>query len=266
MEGRYTICSLDKLVSRLENGESTTGLMAITFDDGFGQEVEIGSALAVEHDWPMTFYLPTRYVLSGQVPWFEEVGSLLKAASEGKYQLGDLFFELKDTGSRSEARNQVVRHLFYRSRAEIGELMDELRQALFGSVHPQVNIQIPEPISPQRVKELSNHHQVSFGVHSENHPFFCALSEGEIRREMEESRRLVEEMTGSRAEHFCYPYGDAKSIGTLAPNIARDLFRSSTTALRGRCRPGVDLAMLPRIALFEHDTAAMAGLRVGTAR
>ncbi|MFC1682633.1 polysaccharide deacetylase family protein [Candidatus Zixiibacteriota bacterium] len=263
---RYTICSLDEIVSRLEDGKTTAGLMAVTFDDGFAREVEIGSALAVEYGWPMTFYLPTEFILSGQVPWFEEVGCLFKAAPGGEYKLDNLFLKLSHQSSRAAARNRVVRHLFYRPRAEIQGLMSELRQTLFGSIHRPADIQTPEPISARRVKELSEHQQISFGVHSESHPFFCTLSEEEIHREMEQSRRLVEEMIGSRAEHFCYPYGDARSIGAQAPKIAGDLFRSSTTALRGRCRPEVDLAMLPRIALFEHDTAAMAGLRVGIVR
>ena len=266
LDRRYAIVTLSELVSRHAEGKSTAGLLAITFDDGFAQEVETGCALAVKHNWPMTFYLSTDFVSSGEPFWFEEIGPLLLAAQPGGYRVNNLSFELSDGSSRWRARNRLVQHLFHRPSAEIVRFVKQLRKTFFGSPDPLPDIPIPGPISWERVKELCHHDQVSFEAHSVTHPFFSTFSAEEIHREMETSRREIQKMTGKPVRHFCYPYGDVAAIGPLAPQIARSLFQSAVTIVRGRCRPDVDRAMLPRIALFEHYTAAMAALKVEMTR
>jgi peptidoglycan/xylan/chitin deacetylase (PgdA/CDA1 family) len=263
---RYAIVPLSEMVSRHVEGRTTAGLMAITFDDGFAQEVESGCALALKHSWPMTFYLSTGLVSSGQSYWFEEVGPLLQAAQPGRYEVNGLSFELGDDLSPWPVRDRLVHHLFHRSSAEILSIMEQLRKTLFGSPDHLPSVRVPGPISWERVKELGQHDEIAFEAHSVMHPFFSTLSPGEIRREMETSRRELEEMTGQSVRHFCYPYGSIRSIGPTAPEIARSLFQSAATIVRGRCRPDVDRAMLLRIPLFEHYTAAMAAVKVETTR
>ncbi|KPJ64119.1 hypothetical protein AMJ44_13340 [candidate division WOR-1 bacterium DG_54_3] len=263
---RYAIVSLSEFVSRHAQDKSTAGLMVITFDDGFAKEVEDGAALAIRRGWPMTFYLPTQFVKLSQPYWFEEIGPLLKVAPEGQHRVDGLSFYLNDSKSRARARDQIVRHLFYQSTLEIQTFMKRLQETLFGSIGRPPNVQIPGPISRERVRELCRNEEVSFEAHSVCHPFFSTLSPEEIREEMQASRREVEEMTERPVRHFCYPYGDSKAIGPKAPEIARSLFQSATTIAPGRCRPSIDRAMLPRIALFEHYTAAMAALKVETTR
>jgi peptidoglycan/xylan/chitin deacetylase (PgdA/CDA1 family) len=262
----YTIVPLGDLVSRHEKGKSTVGLLAVTFDDGFAQEVESGCAAALKYSWPMTFYLTTGFVTSGQPFWFEEVGPLLKVAPAGKYEVDGLRFRLGDARSRAQARDMVVRHLFHRHASEIEDRMAGLRKALFGSSERPSALQISKPISWERVKALSGHEEVAFQAHSVTHPFFSLLSPDQIRKEMESSRRQIEEMTAKPVQHFCYPYGTRKAIGVTAPELAGDLFRSAATIIHGRCLPGADRTMLPRITLFEHYTPAMASMKVATTR
>ncbi len=261
---RYTFISLDEFVSRHQKDRSTSGLMVITFDDGFSRDVEEGAAVAIKRGWPMTFYLPTGFIRSRQPPWFEEIGYLVRAAPEGQHTVNGLFFYLDDERSRARARNRAVRHLFCRPAAEIEAFMDRLRGALFRSVGGLPEFDVPEPISARRVGELSRREELSFQAHSVSHPFFCTLSKEEIHREMETSRNEVEAMTGRPVWHFCYPYGTQRAIGCQAPEIARTLFRSATTILPGRCHQDADLSMLPRITLFEHYTAAIVGVKVAT--
>jgi len=46
------------------------------------------------------------------------------------------------------------------------------------------------------------------GLHSKSHPHFTALSEEEMARELEGNSRMVEEITGYKAELFRPPFGD----------------------------------------------------------
>jgi peptidoglycan/xylan/chitin deacetylase (PgdA/CDA1 family) len=262
----YTFVPLQEFVRRHTQGRSTVGLMAITFDDGLANEIEDGASLAVRRGWPMTFYLPTRFVVTGRPYWFLELGPMLQSAPRGHYQWGQLSFTLGDRDSRERARKQLVRYLLCRPTPEIDDLLEHLREDLLGAGPEAARIPVPRPITPQRVAKLARRGLVDFQPHSRGHHFLCTLTEEEIREEMTESRRDVEDMTGTPAEHFCYPYGQERAIGPLAPRVARSLFRSAVTSINARCHPGQDEYMLPRITMHEHYTLPMAGLKVQVAR
>ncbi len=262
----YAFVSLSEFVSRHRQGRSTNGLMVITFDDGFGDEVEAGAALAVRRGWPMTFYLPTGYVLSGRPYWFIRLASQMQAASEGSYRVGERTIEISDAHSRELARRQMIQGLLGRPPEEIESFIDRLGEILFASREARSELDIPVPISPQRVAVLAQEAEIAFQAHSVSHPYFSILSGERIRQEMEASRRDVEEMTARPVRHFCYPYGISGSIGTQAPQLARQLFDSATTAMRARCRPGADRVLLPRITMHEHYTTGMTSLKVKATR
>jgi peptidoglycan/xylan/chitin deacetylase (PgdA/CDA1 family) len=160
----------------------------------------------------------------------------------------------------------VVQSVFGRPDADIEKILRGLREAFFPSAEESPPVHGPKPVATERIADLARQEEISFGAHSVNHPFFFTLSSEEIRREMVDSRREVEEMTGRPVDHFCYPYGSLRAIGSQAPDIARELFQSATTAMGTRCRPGLNPALLPRITMHEHYTPGMTSLKVKAAR
>src|SRR5579862_887748 len=60
------VVSLTELVQRTKTGKSTAGLFSITIDDGAGENVRDLARLFLDREWPATFYLPTRYIDTGE--------------------------------------------------------------------------------------------------------------------------------------------------------------------------------------------------------
>jgi len=262
----YTLVSLDEFVHRHSQGRTTSGLLVITFDDGFADEVEAGAALAVSRNWPMTFYLPTGYILSGRPYWFIRLAALMQAAPSGSYRIGEHSFEVGGDLSREMTRRRIARGLFGRPSEEIESFLDRLDETLFPSWKVKPDLGIPAPISAKRIAELARQEEISFQAHSVSHPYLAILPEVQILQEMEKSRNDVEAMTDRPVQHFCYPYGTLESIGSRAPELARRLFASAATSVRARCRPGADRALLPRITMHEHYTPGMTSLKVKATR
>jgi peptidoglycan/xylan/chitin deacetylase (PgdA/CDA1 family) len=263
----YKFISLSEFVSRLAQGKSTTRLAVITFDDGYGSMVESAAQLAQIHGWPMTFFLPTRYLDTREPYWFQELQPLLERATCDHMTIDDMHLSLIDQASRAKTLEILnTRFMSFPSTEKIDELLRRVRYVLSGSEERPADLQTSEPISWERIRELVRREELSFEVHSVNHLALSCLTEEAIRGEMLESRARVEQMTGCNAEHFCYPYGGLDEIGSLAPRIARSLFRSATTMLRGRCHKGTDSAMLPRVPLYEQDSEQRVALKVSLAR
>ncbi len=247
---RYRYVSLSELVGRVAANQSTVGLAAITFDDGYGPVIEDAARISHEHGWPMTFYLPTRYLDSREPYWYQELRPLLDRASARGESLAEL--------------DASFRRL--RSEPEVEAKLRGLRLRLHGSEARPDWLETTPPISWERVRELSRNAAISFEAHTVSHLALSRLDDDTIASEMESCCRRIEEFTGRRVEHFCYPFGGLPEIGDAAPRIARRRFRSATTLLRGRCGAGADLAMLPRVPLYDGDSAAIVALKVATAR
>jgi peptidoglycan/xylan/chitin deacetylase (PgdA/CDA1 family) len=264
LSDRYRFVSLAEFIDRLEKGKTTAGLAVITFDDGYQQVIECAAELAQLQGWPMTFFLPTRYLDTREPDWYQELKPLLAQTSRAEVTIDGIDLSLGDqAGTDAAFRRLDQRFKHASSRKEVDLLLGETRSALSGA--EQGNLSLSEPISWARVRELATRPEISFESHSVNHLAVSRLTKGEVIAEMDHSRARIEEMTGRAVQHFCYPYGDRADIGDIAPAIARSRFRSAVTMLRGRCHQNANLFMLPRVPLYEGDSEHTVALKVGVA-
>ncbi|HEX4997627.1 MAG TPA: polysaccharide deacetylase family protein [Terriglobia bacterium] len=263
----YSFVSLDEFVSRLAAGKSTNGVCAITFDDGIGPVTEDASAIAVARGWPMTFYLPTRYLDTGEPYWFLELDLLLERAPGKGFEFDGGWHSLDGPTARAGA--SVFLRSYFKKRTSVQEVTDSLRalrRALLENESRPMDMPVPAPVSWERVRQLAAREELSFQAHTVNHLALSRLSEEGLISEMESSRVRIEEVTGRPVNHFCYPYGSPNEVGRIAPDFVRSRFRSATTTDRGRCAPGVDLALLPRVPLDGADSEEVVAFKVGSAR
>ena len=63
-------------------------------------------------------------------------------------------------------------------------------------------------LSPQELKELAAHPLVTIGSHGLRHRHLSRLPEREVRDELLESKRILEQITGDTVDLLAYPYGD----------------------------------------------------------
>lgn len=90
------------------------------------------------------------------------------------------------------------------------------------------------------------------GAHSTTHPRLAALPETEIGRELNESKRIVEDSLGRRVSHLAYPFG---STDGRVLRLAGDAgYRTACTVDIGVSRPGDDLLALRRVPVTGPDT------------
>ncbi len=110
---------------------------------------------------------------------------------------------------------------------------------------------MPRPLDWAQVREM-HAHGVEFGSHTLSHPMLSEVSLEEARRELVDSRRVIEDRLGMPAGLFCYPRGDYSEPVKQAVREAGYLAACSTRpGLNGR-RP--DLFALRRTYVSRHDT------------
>src|ERR1700704_3772588 len=98
---------LSELVTRSRQGKSTSGLLAITVDDGVGDNVRSLAQLARSRAWPITFYLPTQYLDTGEGMIFQWWRWLKPLLPRRRLELKSGVVDLSPPGSVEEMSKKM---------------------------------------------------------------------------------------------------------------------------------------------------------------
>ena len=86
---------------------------------------------------------------------------------------------------------------------------------------------------------------MSVGSHTHNHHDLTKLNKNEISNQLNKSKKILENITGSEVINFSYPYG---KVNNLVYKMTKKYFKIATTTNRGRFDNNVhDLYLIPRI-------------------
>ncbi len=92
---------------------------------------------------------------------------------------------------------------------------------------------------------------IEVGNHTHNHPDLTRLPPAEIRRELIECSERVEQLTGRRPRHFCYPNGAYDR--RVRDAVAAAGMEAACTGRVGFNRPGQDRYLLRRLTVERGD-------------
>ena len=189
---------------------------AITFDDGYADNLSLAAPVLKALGVPATIYLSTDFVGSDRCFWWEQLGNLLRESPERRIAIRDVAPSLQDgweiaddldlaTPERRERAHWLISMALMRTPpAEIDGVLRDLSQALKVSLR-----------SEGRAAPMLDWSQVrtlrSFGfdicAHGRTHANLGLLPPDEAEREVGQSIHKVAEETDQVVETFAYPYG-----------------------------------------------------------
>ncbi|MCB0163489.1 MAG: polysaccharide deacetylase family protein [Anaerolineae bacterium] len=259
--------SLSDLISRAANNESTAGCFAITFDDGVGETVRAITQVAVKHNWPVTFFLPTDYLdnpTQGMIfQWWRCLEPYLPSTKIHLPDVGNI--DLSNNIKMREFKRHVKHLIDTKRRNETEPLIWGLVDFLTKNEYVKEEwLKPPAPITWEEVSQISTYSVIQFESHGISHSPVSSLSPEQLEQELVASKQKISDATGYPCKHFCYPFGGQRSIGDLAPKIVAKYYQSGVTMHRGRVGRPKSLYSLPRIPLYPRDDASMARLKTIT--
>lgn len=253
---------LSELVERSKQRKSTSGLFAITVDDGVGENVRNLEQLFRARAWPATFYIPTHYLDSREGIAFQWWRRLKPLLPRKRLELSSGVVDLSRAGAVDELSRKM--ELWWHSQrleSYLPMTMELVEIVLREGRLTRAAIQPAPPITWREVEALSRNDLIRFESHGVSHAAMSSLTEDELVFEMKHSRDLVTEHTGRRCRHLAYPFGSWQSIGVRAAAAAEHWYDSAVTMSLGP----VDLAnpwLLPRIPLYPENSTRFAQLKI----
>jgi peptidoglycan/xylan/chitin deacetylase (PgdA/CDA1 family) len=255
---RYPL-SLTDFVRNLMAGTLPANAVALTFDDGYVDNLVAGKPRLAAADVPATVFLATGYLDLPYEFWWDELPRLILLGTgpqsfaltiQGKTSRFDLGPEIPpraaDGAVASLARQtalKTIREVMRRLDKEQREtLMTELRSK-FIVCNDSVNK--GRAMTREEVRALVADGVVTIGAHTVTHPALPTLRADASRREIMDSKLACEAIIGAPVRSFAYPYGDFDEKTREAVKLAG--FSFACSAQRGPVVPTSDLFTLPRI-------------------
>ena len=234
------VFTFGKLASALYENSLPPASVAVTFDDGYLDNLEHAKPALEAADVPALIYIPTGFVGGKKQFWWDKLEMLLlhpgtlpgwlRLTINGKchmWNLGEFaaytetHFERFRYWNVLNDQTPTPRHEVYLALCELlrplsCEGQEEVLEmvAVSRSDTPRKRIPImtersddPCCVSNEKLQGLADGQLLDFGAHTVTH---CALGAAEIERQENEivcSRKMLEEMLNRRVTSFSYPYG-----------------------------------------------------------
>jgi peptidoglycan/xylan/chitin deacetylase (PgdA/CDA1 family) len=217
------VMSLDELLST-PAGDLPERAVALTFDDGYVDNLERAAPALQRFGLPATFFLTTRWLEEPGEYWWDVLDRALTmpATDVLRLKLGGQPVELPlvSDDDRRSAHRQLHRALVHAALPERDRIVDRLRQSTVGSSSP-----LRRPMLAHEVVQLARTPGMSIGAHTVNHLSLADQPAAVVSREIEESRSALGRITGSPIVDLAYPYGVVS--------------RATTDFVRTSCRWGI---------------------------
>jgi peptidoglycan/xylan/chitin deacetylase (PgdA/CDA1 family) len=264
------------LASLLASGQTNRSRIALTFDDGYADNLWNAKPLLEKYAVPATVFVSVGHVLSQRAFWWDEALQLVLRCSRLPETLSvtvgggrrQWFMGISDAQQGAHpwdpewnilaAFDPSPRHSAYREMcAALRELppdhqetvLNELRSAMLVSSDREC-----EACTAEELRRLREPGLIDIGAHTCAHPMLSRLPVGEQQKEISRSKELLEEILGNQIEAFSYPYGTRSDYSQESVDcVRRSGFRLACSNYEGHVRASTDHYQLPRYVVRNWD-------------
>lgn len=247
--------SLSKLVEHLKNGSLLPKSVAVTFDDGYADNLYNAKPILEKYNVPATVFVCTGY--AGREFWWDELERLVMTSqarlSTMRLQVHENSFvwdqpevspeagSTEDVSIRRKFRHAFYNFLLSLDIEDLNDAMNTIRNWAESSSDKTISAR---SMSRDEIQQIADGGLVEIGAHTRFHPMLPQLSWERQKEEIVSSKQDLEETLGRRVDGFAYPNGRATDD---AWRIVREAgFAFACTSLHDVIRPASDLYQLTR--------------------
>ncbi|UGS38629.1 polysaccharide deacetylase family protein [Capillimicrobium parvum] len=210
----------DRIVplEQLASGDFPDGAVAITFDDGYADNLPALRNVGV----PVTVFISTGHVADGRGFWWDELVRLLHAAQATQPLTVTLDGDVRTWPAHDAVQRELARRgLHGWLQVQTPERIETaLAQVRAWAAAPDA--EDPRPLTVDEVRELAKH--VTIGAHGRRHVSLRWMTADVRRTEMQDSRADLARWVGYPPTAFSYPFGvPDRDVDDSVQQLARAL-------------------------------------------
>ncbi len=245
----FNVLGFSEAAERLATGSLPPRAVAITFDDGYANNLEFAAPILAARGMTATFFISTGFIDGGMM-WNDKVIEAARRAPVD-FDLTDLGFgrfSLPDVPARRRAIEELLGKLKY-----LG-LEERVQRAEAIAERAGVSTLLRPMMAEHQLRQLASL-GMEIGAHTVTHPILARLPAGDARRQIADSRQRLESIVGVPVTAFAYPNGrPGRDYGPEHVQMVKDAgFACATSTAWGAATLGGDRFQIPRVAPWDRS-------------
>lgn len=242
--------SMDDIASHHAAGEPLPPRsFAVTFDDGFLNNLTVAAPVLADLSIPATFYVTTDFIQSNRMSWVDRIEWAIEQTASGLLHLpwrNDAHFS--DADSKRQLLDEIRRHVKSDRKVRMDDLASDIQRQLglpetWASENP-----LDRKMDWSEVARLHGHPLFVVGGHSHSHAILSFLTEDELEYEIAHSLELLRDNAAVPPKHYSYPEGLAHCYSeSVIARLKRHNVQVCPSAIDGKNDASTDLFHLRRI-------------------
>ena len=233
----YNFVSLEQLFDAAEGRvELPKKAIAFTLDDGFEDQAEIAAPIFIKHHCPVTIFLITNFIDTGNPPWDSLVKHVFINSEKDEINLkieGEQYhYNLSNPDARYKSLRDFRNKCKEFSQDNLSDILTELLNVA-GMKGISFPLSSARPLTWKNARELERQ-GISFAPHTENHIILSRASDDLASKEITGAWNRVNDELEHPFPVYAYPTGRKSDFTRRDINLIRELsLKGAVTAEPG---------------------------------
>lgn len=218
---RFRVLNVGELLELIESGASVTEPLAmITFDDGYEDNYSKAFPILAARNLSAVFFLPTNFIGTANVPWWDAVAWLVRNTNERTLTLPDIGEPVRVDGNDvARTIREVLRWFKDHPNTSSSEKLNELAAAC----HCELDAEAASTLfmTWEQAREMREA-GMDIGSHTQSHQILSDLTLDAQKEELAKSKSILEKELGTEVSVLAYPVGGLDSYTRETANLVRD--------------------------------------------
>lgn len=248
ISNNYKAISMDNLFGPLDNPNSEFGV-AVTFDDGYKDNLTHALPVLKKYDVPATIYITTRFPEGDGNVWWIELAEIC-------YSRDHVVFDWEGRTHRIDLKTaSLKRRAFNRLKKMVKSSIPDENRRLMTAIRGNESAADYSGLflTWDDIRQLDQESLVTIGAHTHSHFNLQEMDIPSAVSDIEKGRILLEEKVGHPVSHFAFPYGyyDPAALESYGLN---HYFKTVVSTNPGSFDYHSNMYCLPRFQMKEeHD-------------
>ena len=232
MKRSRRVISLSDMIAGLIEKQDMSNTVALTFDDGYENNVLVAAPVLADFKMPATFFLATSFIGAERCIWFDKLEMALDRTHCVSMELPDNAGAVP-IRSIPEKLRALSRTKSILKAKEVRSLDEEAAK-----LAAQLGVTQFDPEGDYRFMNWDQARQLvqaghEVGAHTVSHPILSKIPHAEAVTEILASKEHVQRETGQCSTTFCFPNGKLSDFSPALKVMCQDHFKAVLTAERG---------------------------------
>jgi peptidoglycan/xylan/chitin deacetylase (PgdA/CDA1 family) len=241
LRANFDVLNEERLIELAGRGfEFKRPSVAITFDDGYRDNLEVATSILSDARIPAIFFIASDHVDHPRLPWWDRVAFILKQTKVRRLSLEEprpINIDLNQV-----ERQAAIRQLLYACGGRPDAFSE---QSFFEHLEERAEIKVNSEVEARelfvswdqvrRIRDAG----MAIGSHTRSHQLLARLSETEQREELSSSKSRLEAELGAPVQTISYPFGYRQAFTETTKSLAREAgYQLGFSFYGGINRPG----------------------------